>query len=190
MAKVKMRKVGRYSNEFKITAIRLASLPGALIQDVAKVLDIHPFMLSRWKKEYREGKIKGDPHPDLEKLTEVEEKVSEQSRIRELERALKKAQIENDLLKKNHPIQLRTKAQVFAFIDRHHPTYELRFLCCHYGVSRSGYYAWKERPMSEQMKANRDLLRQILTIHQESHETYGSPRVWKALKKGRHGVRS
>ena len=100
MGKGRMRKVGRYSNEFKITAIRLASLPGALIQDVAKVLDIHPFMLSRWKKEYREGKITGEPHPDLEKLSEVEEKVSEQSRIRELERALKKAQIENDLLKK------------------------------------------------------------------------------------------
>lgn len=27
MAKVKMRRVSRYSNEFKITAIRLASLP-------------------------------------------------------------------------------------------------------------------------------------------------------------------
>jgi putative transposase len=37
--------------------------------------------------------------------------------------------------------------------------------------------------MSEHMKANRDLLRQIMTIHQESHETYGSPRVWRALKK-------
>jgi transposase len=100
MARVRMRRVSRYSNEFKITAIRLAGLPGTLIQDVAKVLDIHPFMLSRWKKEYREGKITGDPHPDIEKLSEVEEKVSEQSRIRELERALKKAQIENDLLKK------------------------------------------------------------------------------------------
>ena len=100
MAKGRTRRVSRYSNEFKITAIRLASLPGTLIQDVAKILDIHPFMLSRWKKEYREGKITGDPHPDLEKLTEVEEKVLEQSRIRELERALKKAQIENDLLKK------------------------------------------------------------------------------------------
>jgi transposase len=109
MAKVKMRKVGRYSDEFKVTAIRLASLPGTLIQDVAKVLDIHPFMLSRWKKEYREGKIKGDPHPDLEKLTEVEEKVSEQSRIRELERALKKAQIENDLLKKTIQFNLEQR---------------------------------------------------------------------------------
>jgi transposase len=109
MAKVRMRKVSRYSNEFKITAIRLAGLPGALVQDVAKILDIHPIMLSRWKKEYREGKITGDPHPDLEKLTEVEAKVSEQSRIRELERALKKAQIENDLLKKTIQFNLEQR---------------------------------------------------------------------------------
>ncbi len=73
-------------------------MSGALIQDVANILDIHPSMLSRWKKEYREGKIKGEPHPDIEKRSEVEEKVLEQSRIRELERALKKVQIENDLL--------------------------------------------------------------------------------------------
>ena len=109
MARVRMRKVSRYSNEFKITAIRLAGLPGTLIQDVAKVLDIHPFMLSRWRKEYREGKIAGEPHPDIEKLTEVEEKVSEQSRIRELERALKKAQIENDLLKKTIEFNLEQR---------------------------------------------------------------------------------
>jgi transposase len=99
MATGRMQK-HRYSNEFKITAIRLANLPGTLIQDVARILDIHPFMLSRWKKEYREGKITGEPHPDIENLTEMEEKVFEQKRIRELEAALKKAQIENDLLKK------------------------------------------------------------------------------------------
>jgi transposase-like protein len=40
MARAKMRKVHRYSNEFKITAVRLTDLPGTLIQDVAKALDI------------------------------------------------------------------------------------------------------------------------------------------------------
>lgn len=33
------------------------------------------------------------------------------------------------------------------------------------------------------MKANRALLRHISTIHEQSHRTYGSPRVFKALKK-------
>jgi transposase len=95
-----MRRVHRYSNEFKITAVKLAALPGTLIQDVAKALDIHPFMLSRWKKQYREGILQGKPHPDLQKLTKMEKKVSEQERIRQLEKALQKARLENDLLKK------------------------------------------------------------------------------------------
>lgn len=99
-APVKMRKVHKYSDEFKITAIKLTDLPGTFIQDVARVLDIHPFMLSRWKKEYREGKIKGKGHPAIGKLAKMEGKVSELKRIRELEAALKKARIENDLLKK------------------------------------------------------------------------------------------
>jgi transposase len=96
----KMRKVHKYSNEFKLTAIKLAGMPGTFIQDVARILDIHPFMLSRWKKEFREGKITGEGHPDIEKLAKMEEKVTGRNRIRELEAALKKAQIENDLLKK------------------------------------------------------------------------------------------
>lgn len=51
------RKVHRYSNEFKVKAVQLAALPGVLTQDVASALDIHPFVLSRWKKEFREGKL-------------------------------------------------------------------------------------------------------------------------------------
>jgi hypothetical protein len=35
------------------TAVGLSSLPGVLIQDVASSSDIHPFMLSRWRKEVR-----------------------------------------------------------------------------------------------------------------------------------------
>ena len=37
--------------------MKLSSLPGVLIQEVAAALDIHPFMLSRWRKQAREGVI-------------------------------------------------------------------------------------------------------------------------------------
>lgn len=36
--------------------------------------------------------------------------------------------------------------------------------------------------MSNRIKANRTLLKQIVTIHETSHETYGSPRVFEDLK--------
>ena len=55
MAKAGPRKIARYGAKFKATAVKLSSLPGVLIQDVASALDIHPFMLSLWRKQVREG---------------------------------------------------------------------------------------------------------------------------------------
>jgi transposase InsO family protein len=57
------------------------------------------------------------------------------------------------------------------------------FLCRHYGVSRSGYYAWKHRRPSIRTRANHQLLKRIEHIHARSHGTYGSPRVAQALRK-------
>jgi transposase-like protein len=62
----------RYSNGFKVIAVKLASYPDIQTQDVAAALHIHPFMLSRWKKEYREGKLKGTGHPDLKEINDME----------------------------------------------------------------------------------------------------------------------
>lgn len=90
----------RYSSEFKVTAVKMASSPDIEVQAVAEALGIHPFMLSRWKKEYREGKLKGKAHADLKEVLRLEGAVAEQKKICKLEAALKKARIENDLLKK------------------------------------------------------------------------------------------
>ena len=57
MARAGRPKIARYGDRFKATAVKLSSLPGVLIQDVARALDIHPFMLSLWRKQVREGVI-------------------------------------------------------------------------------------------------------------------------------------
>jgi transposase len=57
VARAGPRKIGRYGEQFKATAVKLSSLPGVLIQDVAQALDIHPFMLSLWRKQVRDGVI-------------------------------------------------------------------------------------------------------------------------------------
>ena len=55
MPKAGPRKIYRYSDEFKAQAVRLSALPGVEVQEVAHALAIHPFMLSRWRKQAREG---------------------------------------------------------------------------------------------------------------------------------------
>jgi transposase len=119
-AAVGPKKVHRYSNEFKIQAVKLSLHPEIQTQDVAHALDIHPFMLSKWKKDYREGKLKPaanaadlslpevlrSPVQDLEKrelkrqVKRLQVKVEARTEARVLERKLAALQVEHDLLKK------------------------------------------------------------------------------------------
>jgi transposase len=48
------RKVHRYSIEFNLSAVLMSEPPGVPIKDVAESLLIHPFILSRWRKQARD----------------------------------------------------------------------------------------------------------------------------------------
>lgn len=94
MARSGPRKIAKYGDRFKATAVKLSSLPGVLIQDVAAALDIHPFMLSLWRKQVREGVI-------VARAAKLEvQTTAELRRLRELERRYKLLKEEHELLKK------------------------------------------------------------------------------------------
>jgi transposase len=86
-----------YGDHFKATAVELGGLPGVKASDVAKILDIHPVMLYRWKKEYRDGDIMGKQDKGT---LETKEK-SELKRLRKMEKAHEELLIKHDLLKKS-----------------------------------------------------------------------------------------
>ena len=94
MAKAGPRKIAKYGERFKATAVKLSNLPGVLIQDVAAALDIHPFMLSLWRKQVRQGVI-------VARASKLDvETTAELRRLRELERRYKVLREEHELLKK------------------------------------------------------------------------------------------
>jgi transposase len=74
--------------------VRLSQLRGVSVQEVADSLYIHPFMLSRWRKEAREGKI-------VTKGVEVDKDVAaELKQLRKVKREYERLKIEHELLKK------------------------------------------------------------------------------------------
>ena len=88
------QKVNRYGLEFKLKAVQLSEQPGVLIKDVAESLCIHPFMLSKWRKQVRDGELAGNvPKLDVAAVGELQ-------RLREVERKFKRLQMEHDMLKK------------------------------------------------------------------------------------------
>lgn len=89
------RNVNRYSAEFKLTAVKLSRMEGVQVRDVANALDIHPFMLSKWRKDEREGRINAPVEVVAPKPTPFP--------TREL-KALAKLEREHALLKQEHAL--------------------------------------------------------------------------------------
>ena len=94
MGKAGPRRVKAYGREFKLQAVQLSEQPGVLVRDVAESLSIHPFMLSRWRKQARDGELRGTvPALDLKAVGELQ-------RLREVERDYKRLKMEHELLKR------------------------------------------------------------------------------------------
>jgi putative transposase len=70
----------------------------------------------------------------------------------------------------------------YRLIDAEKTSYPVSMLCRVLKVSRSGYYAWRDRPPSKRATENVTLTEQIREIHHRSRGTYGYPRVHAELR--------
>jgi len=69
----------------------------------------------------------------------------------------------------------------YAFIREHSKDYSVVRLCQALEVSPSGYYDWRDRPESDRVKQNRQLVTKISLFHKASQGIYGSPRIHQDL---------
>lgn len=94
MPKPGPRTTYKYSEEFKATAVKLSHMPGVAIKDVAESLYIHPFMLSRWRKQEREGRI-------MTKGVDINKDVAaELQALRRMKKDYERLKLEHEVLKK------------------------------------------------------------------------------------------
>jgi transposase InsO family protein len=70
----------------------------------------------------------------------------------------------------------------FAFIKQQSEKYPMKTLCQVLNVSRSGYYAWRKRPVSKRRERQTELFGQIKQAYEQSRRSYGSPRITAELK--------
>ena len=70
----------------------------------------------------------------------------------------------------------------YQFIDDYRDEFPVTRMCKVLKVSRSGYYAWRTRPVSKREMANQELAKKIEAVYNESDGTYGSPRIHRELQ--------
>ena len=64
--------------------------------------------------------------------------------------------------------------------------YPVSVLCETLGVSLSGYYAWKKRPMSKHEREDKQLAEHIQEVYHSCRQVYGSPRIHAELRVEAH----
>lgn len=70
----------------------------------------------------------------------------------------------------------------FQFVEQYRCRWPVEVMCRLLCISRSGYYAWRRRPMSVRQSRQQTLLEAIRQSHRESHGIYGAPRIHRDLK--------
>lgn len=70
----------------------------------------------------------------------------------------------------------------YAFIQEKRVAYPVAVMCHVLGVSRSGFYAWVEEPVTERERRDAELRAKTRAVFKEHRGRYGSPRVHSELR--------
>jgi putative transposase len=70
----------------------------------------------------------------------------------------------------------------FAFVAAQEVAFSVSAMCRALGVARSGFYAWKNRPVSAARKSDAQLAVKVSAAHRRNRGVYGSPRIHRELK--------
>lgn len=136
-------------------------------------LGISGALIGRWKGEL-EG-YSADAFRGHGKCT------AEQQRIHELESENRRLRMERDILKSHGLLRHRTHMR-YQFIEKQKKAWPITLMCEVLRVSRSGYYDWAVRDLSEQSRLTQELDTRIQAIFAKHRYRYGAPRITKTLR--------
>ena len=106
-----MRVRRTFTNEFKREVVEAVTSGQVRQLEMSRKYDISPVVISRWKKEYLEGKFFENNNPDTTRL---------EIKLRELERLIGELTVENRTLKKMIELvepQKKDMRQIFTSAD-------------------------------------------------------------------------
>lgn len=102
MAKIKSEtRVLEYSKDFKVMVVNLTHLEGVQIKTLSDCMGLHPLMVSRWRKEVRDGKLVADDSRRVQMTLKAPSNLKKTGdKTTQLEKEIRRLKKENNLLKK------------------------------------------------------------------------------------------
>ncbi|MFV8337340.1 IS3 family transposase [Flavobacterium sp. RSP29] len=163
-----VRKV--YDKAFKEKAVQL-SYERTNVSEMARELGVTAPQLHKWRKEFEEFGEGSFPGKGNLKLS------PEQEKIHELEKRLKDAELERDILKKGNRHFFQERSMIYSFIKNNEQVFPIEKMCKVLQVSSGSYYRWKKQTITARQQRKITIKEKITLIYFESKQRYGSPRI-------------
>ena len=154
-----------YTDEYKQQTVELVMSSGRSITSVAKELGLRDSVLRRWVDKVRQRADIGVAAPHHAGDADVGgpglgTRPAAPGERTAAHGARHYKKVDRDLC--------RNTDMSFSFIEDHRDSYPVRLMCNVLEVSPAGYYAWRDRPVSERSKSNAALLAEIRQVHHDS----------------------
>ncbi|MBU2972021.1 IS3 family transposase [Pseudoalteromonas sp. C2R02] len=164
-----MSKGKRYTQEFKVEAVKQITERGYSVSEVSERLGICTKTLYHWRSQ-----LSQTPKPKLSS--------DDQLKIAKLESELKRVTEERDIPKKGRKVLCQQSRVKYCFIRDHRNEFSVISMCRVMKLNRSGFYAWLNKPQSDRTIEDNRLLKLIKEFYIASGGTYGSPWIHQDLR--------
>ena len=159
----------RYTDEFKIEAVRQIVEYGRPVAEVAERLGVSVHSLYGWRRQHGQGEVGRRVEQD------------QNAEVRRLKAELRRVTEERDILKSRRVLCQGVRAK-YAFMKCHVDQFGLAAMCRVLSVHRSGYYAWLRGPISPRERDDQRLLGLIKHSWLESGSVYGHRKITSDLR--------
>jgi len=159
----------RYTDEFKIEAVRQIVEYGRPVAEVAERLGVSVHSLYGWRRQHGQGEVGRRVEQD------------QNAEVRRLKAELRRVTEERDILKSRRVLCQGVRAK-YAFMKCHVDQFGLAAMCRVLSVHRSGYYAWLRGPTSPRERDEQRLLGLIKHSWLESGSVYGHRKITSDLR--------
>ncbi|WP_421865984.1 IS3 family transposase [Motiliproteus sp.] len=157
-----------FSPEFRLESAQLVIDHGYTIREACEAMNVSRSSMEKWVRQLKQERS-GDS-PKAAPMT------PEQRRIRELERQLKRAETEKEILKKGFGSLDVRRAEKYSIIQRLQESYPIKQLCQIFDIQRSSYKYWRSQPRSDN-PYRRKLKLMVRAAHQLSGGSAGARTV-------------
>jgi transposase len=151
-----MNKRRKYTREFKEEAVRLITEQGYQLAEAARNLGVNASVLGRWKRDVEGGGEGASENGDQKAV---------QAEVNRLPQGKQTSEVGARNFKKSGGLLCEGVGLRYQCIDTARKVYSTALLCEVLRVSRSGYYAWRERGTSLRQQKNETCLSGCLPRH-------------------------